>query len=392
MDPMLTAFARVAESLTYQEPGIPLVSTVTGAPAGAELLTPGYWVRHVRETVRFADGVRALREDGVTTFVEIGPDGQLTAAAQQTLDASGDEAPATVVALQRRDRSEETTLLEGLATLHTQGAGPDWTAWFAGTGGHRVELPTYAFQRERYWPEPAAPGATGVQDPVDAAFWAAVEREDLESLTASLGLDGDTVTTMVPALSAWRRRTDARSTARDWRYHESWTALGTPAHPAGAGRVLALVPAEHAGTDWAETLVAALGADPLVVDGTSGSLARELADLVPQQATSAPSRRPLLDGQTSPAGALDPAGWTVVVSLLAAGTGTLPAPDAAPAAVLEALEAAGVDAPLWCVTRGAVSVAGEAPAAVGQAALWGMGRVAALEHPERFGGLADLAP
>ncbi|MGW1402897.1 type I polyketide synthase, partial [Streptomyces sp. NPDC002405] len=385
MDPMLTAFARVAESLTYHEPRIPLVSTVTGAPAGAELLTPGYWVRHVRETVRFADGVRALREAGVTAFVEIGPDGQLTAAAQQTLDASADEAPATVVPLQRRDRAEETALLEGLATLHTQGAGPDWSAWFESTGGHRVELPTYAFQRERYWPEPAAPGATGTPDPVDAAFWAAVEREDLESLTASLGLDGDTVTTMVPALSAWRRRTDARSTARDWRYHESWTALGTPAHATPTGRVLALVPAEHAGADWAETLVAALGADPLVVDGAPGSLARELADLVPQQATFAPS-------QTLPAGALDPAGWTVVVSLLAAGTGTLPAPDATPAAVLEALRTAGVDAPLWCVTRGAVSVAGEAPVAVGQAALWGMGRVAALEHPERFGGLADLAP
>ncbi|MFI9031223.1 type I polyketide synthase, partial [Streptomyces sp. NPDC053560] len=366
MDPMLTEFARVAETLTYHEPRIPVVSTVTGAPAGAELRTPAYWVRHARATVRFADAVRALHEAGATTFVEIGPDGVLSALAEQTLDAVAADEPTVAVPLQRRDRAEDVALLEALATLHTRGTGPSWAAYFEAVGGRRVELPTYAFQRERYWPEPGTPVTAAAQeDPADAAFWQAVEREDLESLSASLGLDGDTVTAMVPALSAWRRRRGERSAAAALRYHETWAPLGTPeAAPAGR-RILALVPADHADAAWVAAIVTALNADTVLIGGDTGALARQVA-------------------------AYEAHGLSGVVSLLAAGSDALPADGAWPAAVLDALAGAGIDAPLWCVTRGAVAVGAETPTAVGQAALWGLGRVAALEHPERFGGLADL--
>ncbi|WP_188307040.1 type I polyketide synthase, partial [Streptomyces sp. CBMA123] len=153
MDPMLADFREVLNGLTYQAPSIPLVSNLSGA-LGEDFTTPGYWVRHVREAVRFADGIRALREAGATAFLELGPDGVLTALAEQSL---GDDAADCVrAAALRKDRAEERSLLTALAVLHTAGVPVDWAAPFAGTGARRVDLPTYAFDHRRYWPRPAA--------------------------------------------------------------------------------------------------------------------------------------------------------------------------------------------------------------------------------------------
>ncbi|MEU4946899.1 SDR family NAD(P)-dependent oxidoreductase, partial [Kitasatospora aureofaciens] len=147
MDPMLDEFRQVLNGLTYSEPSIPLVSNLTG-----ELVTGAtdadYWVRHVRETVRFANGLRALRAAGATAFVELGPDGVLSALAQ--------EAAAPAVPLLRRDRPEETALVTGLARLHVAGVPVDWARLFGGTGARPVDLPTYPFQHERYWPAPGS--------------------------------------------------------------------------------------------------------------------------------------------------------------------------------------------------------------------------------------------
>ncbi|MFG1701545.1 SDR family NAD(P)-dependent oxidoreductase, partial [Nonomuraea sp. NPDC049309] len=160
MEPMLAEFEQVVAGLTLRRPQLALISNVSGALAGEEITEPGYWVEHVRRPVRFADSVATLQEQGVTRFIEAGPDAQLTPMVEQTL--THDDAPA-VVPLIRRDRDEVAYLAEALGTAWAGGTDVDWTVWptEAGPMGARIgdlDLPTYPFQHRRYWLEPAPAG------------------------------------------------------------------------------------------------------------------------------------------------------------------------------------------------------------------------------------------
>ncbi|MGW2186577.1 SDR family NAD(P)-dependent oxidoreductase [Streptomyces sp. NPDC001719] len=156
-DAMLKEFGEVMAALTPAEPAIPLVSTLTGRPAtAAELCSPDYWVRHVRRTVRFADAVTTLTGQGVTTFLELGPDAVLTAMGQDCATE------AVFTSVSRKDRPEVRELLGALARVHTRGADVDWSALHGGRTGHRVDLPTYAFRHKRFWLDvPPAKGDAG---------------------------------------------------------------------------------------------------------------------------------------------------------------------------------------------------------------------------------------
>ncbi|MFD5320722.1 SDR family NAD(P)-dependent oxidoreductase [Streptomyces sp. NPDC127098] len=150
MEEMLDDFGRVAKSVTYAEPTIPVVThTANGPVAAHELCTPEHWVRHVREAVRFLDGIRRLESEGVTRYVEIGPDGVLTALARDCLTDTADTAFRCPTL--RHGRDEHRTLLTALAGLFTTGGALDWEALYAGHEARRVPLPTYAFQRRHYW-------------------------------------------------------------------------------------------------------------------------------------------------------------------------------------------------------------------------------------------------
>ncbi|MFE7816526.1 polyketide synthase dehydratase domain-containing protein, partial [Streptomyces sp. NPDC057433] len=161
---------------SYADPLLPVVSNVTGRIAApGELTTPAYWVTHVREAVRFDDGVRALAGQGVTRFVELGPDGVLSGMARESAD--GD---ALLVALLRKDREEITTALRAFAELYVRGGHADWAAVLDGTGGRPVDLPTYAFQHEYFWPAGSVTGTgdirlAGLGTPRHPLLGAAVE-------------------------------------------------------------------------------------------------------------------------------------------------------------------------------------------------------------------------
>jgi acyl transferase domain-containing protein/NADP-dependent 3-hydroxy acid dehydrogenase YdfG/acyl carrier protein len=184
MDGMLEQFARLAGELSFAEPRIAIVSNLTGELAtGAQLSDPGYWVSHVRQTVRFADGVRWLGAEGIESFLELGPDGVLSAMCADCLaDEAGEERPAapgsasggasagaagaipprgaaTVVPLLRDGRPEGGALLGALGAVWVRGVEVDWSRALERSGARRVGLPTYAFRRRRYWVDMPASSA-----------------------------------------------------------------------------------------------------------------------------------------------------------------------------------------------------------------------------------------
>ncbi len=192
MEPMLAEFAAVARTLTYSRPEIPLISNVSGALAGAEIATPEYWVSHVRAAVRFHDGLTALSAQGVSRFVEVGPDGVLSALARQSFDA-------VIVPVLRKDRPEPQAALTALAELFVSGLVPDWSAVFAGRGAQRVDLPPYAFQRKRYWID-----ARANRDEVTAAGLASAGHPLLGAAVSLADTDGVVLTGRLSAEThAW---------------------------------------------------------------------------------------------------------------------------------------------------------------------------------------------
>ena len=164
MEPMLAEFGRVAGELTYDTPNIPVLSGLTGLPAtGEELRSAAYWVRHAREAVRFGDAVHWLAHDGrVTAFAEVGPDAHLTAQAAET----GKEL--LFAATARRNSAESRTMFNALGQLHVHGTRLDWRRVYAGSGARRVDdLPTYPFQRRRYWlPDTGSDATAGSGHPL----------------------------------------------------------------------------------------------------------------------------------------------------------------------------------------------------------------------------------
>ncbi|NVK82610.1 type I polyketide synthase, partial [Streptomyces morookaense] len=369
MDPMLDEFAAVLEGLTFDEPQIPVVSNLTGELA--ESYSAEYWVRHVREAVRFADGVQTLHGLGVTTFVEIGPGGVLSGMTQGCLDE------AVTIPVLRADRPERHALTTALAHLHTHGVTVDWNVFFS--GARKVGLPTYAFQHERYWVDVAAPAATA-SDPVDAEFWETVEREDLASLAATLEIRAeDSFGDVLPRLSSWRRQRKEQSAVDALRYRITWKRISDPNGTRRTGTWLVPVGAAQADDAWVAACLRGLtaqGLAPLPVPVEPGTDRKALAGRLAEAAGGEPVAGVLsllaLDGSASPTAGLANG---VALSVL----------------LVQALGDAGIDAPLWCATRSAMGVGSDdTPANPVQCQVWGLGRSAALEHSARWGGLIDL--
>ncbi|EFL20770.1 LOW QUALITY PROTEIN: modular polyketide synthase, partial [Streptomyces himastatinicus ATCC 53653] len=191
MGPMLAEFAEIAASVTYRQPILPAVSTVTGEPVGEkDWANPDYWVDQVRQPVRFHDAIEATTGgQGAGRLLEIGPDPVLTALTRSGTDNVD---PAFSVAALREGHAEPETVLTAVAELFVRGAKVDWAAVFAGTGAERVDLPTYAFQRRRFWlRDRKTQGVTTTDVGLSGAeteFWNLVEQGDVASLAGQLGV------------------------------------------------------------------------------------------------------------------------------------------------------------------------------------------------------------
>ncbi|MFB9591720.1 type I polyketide synthase, partial [Streptomyces racemochromogenes] len=359
--------------ITPRTAEVPFFSTVTAGFVDGTELDAEYWYTNLRTTVRFEEAVRALLAEGHGVFVEASAHPVLTIGVQETIDTTA--AAAVTLGSLRRDEGGPRRFLTSLAEAWVHGAPVDWAALVAPHGPRPVELPTYAFQQQRYWLEAAAPteraGGTPPADETEARFWDAVEREDLEALAGTLALEERrALGELLPALSSWRRRRRERSTVDSWRYRVSWERLPEPAPAPLTGTWLVVLPAGPAHESLAADCAAALGRHgaPTVTVRATGTDRTALAELIRTAASAS--------------------GITGVLSLAGFGTdGALHA-----LVLAQALTDAGVTgARLWTVTRGAVSTgrSDDAPDPA-QAQVWGLGRVVALEQPRAWGGLVDL--
>ncbi|MFE9769908.1 type I polyketide synthase [Streptomyces sp. NPDC005808] len=384
--------AKLLAGITPRSGETALYSSLTGELLDGTRMGSAYWYQNLRETVEFEQATRTALTAGNTVFIEVSPHTVLSLGLQGTIDDAGAEA-ATLGTL-RRDEGGLDRFLTSLAEAHVHGAAVNWNTVFEGTGATRTELPTYAFQGSRYWIAdeiaPLLAAAAGpAADPAETAFWEAVEEADLESLAETLRVDDDTAEhtlgALVPLLSSWRKRLRDKSATDDWRYEVTWRVHSQPSAGRLTGTWLVAVPAALADDPYTADILQALasqGAEPVVLAvGDAETTDPELladrieAALAPERVSPATGVLSLLalDGTAHPEGLAVPRGYAASVTLL------------------QALGRAGVRAPLWTATRGAVSVnIADQLDAPHQAAVWGLGRVAALEHPDRWGGLIDL--
>ncbi|MFJ9842408.1 type I polyketide synthase [Kitasatospora sp. NPDC101155] len=373
--------------VTAAAPLVPFFSTLLGEwVRDAGVLDGGYWYRNLRGRVGFGAAVAELAAQGFGVFVESSAHPVLVQPVSEVADGI-DGASVVVSGSLRREDGGSRRLLASMAELFVRGVPVDWSAELP-TAGH-VDLPTYAFERRHYWLQEAEGTEDGsaAAEGADADFWTAVEQADADSLAGLLAPDSaglrEALRTVVPVLADWRGKQRQRSSAERLRYGVTWRPLEREAAGVPAGRWLAVLPAgasaEAAGSPAGE-LLAALTAQGL--------------DVVPlESAPAEPTRAGLAErlaearSEHAPAGVLS----LLAVTEQAADAAAAPALTAQTLALVQALGDAAVDGPLWCLTRGAVNTGvQDSVTAPGAAALWGLGRAAALEHPDRWGGLVDL--
>ncbi|NEA52599.1 SDR family NAD(P)-dependent oxidoreductase, partial [Streptomyces sp. SID10815] len=352
--------------------GVPFYSTVTGGVVDTSVLDGGYWYRNLRERVRLEEVVRGLLGEGRRVFVEVSPHPVLGFVVAETLGAVGVEG--VVVGSLRRGEGGVERFLRSVGEVYAGGVDVDWAAAFDASAARVVELPTYPFQHQRYWLDANDRPAVEA-DPVDAAFWSAIETGDTDALADDLQLEASVLDDVLPALTSWRRRRRERSVIDTWRYRLGWDRVDATGALSGTWLVVV-------GTDadpLAEAVAAGLaerGAQTVRVEVDTEHTDRgTLAALLPDQPLTGIVALLALDGRPHPAHTT----W----SRGAIGTVTL----------VQALGDAGIEAPLWAVTSGAVAVADPTELTdLSQHTLWGIGTVLALDNPRNWGGLVDLPP
>jgi acyl transferase domain-containing protein len=385
---------------------VPMVSAMTGEFLAGPELDGGYWYDSLRAPVEFDRAVRVLAEAGHWVFVEASPHPVLVTAVTETLEDAADGsagAGSVVSGTLRRDEGGPERLLASLAEVYVRGVVVDWAAVLG--GGQVVDLPTYAFQRRRYWPDVAVisaamaqaispVGGNGPGSAAETRFWAAVDGGDLQAVAETLDVTGQPwLGEVVSALASWRRKERKRTEAERWRYRISWAPITQPGPAALDGNWVVLTPDGADCTDLARACAAAMaahGAQVMVIEAgamiADRAVIADLAGAIEQS---------LLAGAAADGPAAR--GVAGVLSLLAlqeAPSAEFPAVTeglAGTQALLQALGGIKSKARLWVATRGAVA-AGEREAVTSpvQTQAWGMGRVAGIEYPNWWGGLVDL--
>jgi acyl transferase domain-containing protein/aryl carrier-like protein len=375
METATAPLTETAQGLTHHAPEIPVISNITGTPATH---TPDYWAEHLLSPVDYRQSTTYLSDNDVTVYIEIGPDTTLTTLTTKILtaaDAAGENV--AVIPLQNPRRRQAQTLLTNLTRAHNAGVALDWATVLPGPAGASPPpgLPTYPFQRRRYWLDaPSVAGAGHRVATLEEQFWKAVEREDTGALATQLRLTDDArvaLGELVPVLSAWRREQHRH-------YRLDWEPVGRPSRSMAAQTWLLPVSEYAPATDLTDALsalgvrVIPVAVDPVRLDREE--LAGRLRDRL--------AGEPTVDGVLSLL-ALDDRPHPAYTALTQGFTATV--------CLADALDDLDLPAPVWIATRGAVTVTPQDPVEDPlRAQLWGLGQTLAADRPSRRYGVVDL--
>ena len=429
MKPMLPTFERIALEVSYSSPQIGLISNVTGGIIKDEIATPNYWLSHVQKPVKFATSMETLHQEQFQVFVEIGPKPTLLGMGRRCLP----EGVGIWLPSMRQGHSEWQQLLQSLGELYVRGGSIDWSSFDRDYSQRPLQLPTYPFQRQRYWVELMENGHQKVaplsQENAQTPIVNLLVKGNTQQLAQHLETRGklsDDELKLLPKLLELLFKENQQqliaASIKNWFYEVKWHAkprqLTTTteknklyksgswlilADMGGVGQTLAKLLQErghrcilvYAGDAYQSKEAGTWSINP----SNSADFDRLFHEaLLTCDAESGTRREPLrgtLRDHHPLQGVIHL--WSLEARL--ADELTIPSLEQAQAlgvgSVLHLLQALvkhkGSASPqLWLVTRNAVPVGSSLPA-VAQAPMWGLGKVVALEHPELWGGMLDLA-
>jgi malonyl CoA-acyl carrier protein transacylase len=414
MEPILAEFKRIAAEITYAKPKIALCSNVTGEFAADEITTPDYWCRHLRQPVKFAANMATLEQNGYNCLVEIGPKPTLLGMGRQCLS---DEVGVWLPSL-REGQNDWQQLLQSLGELYVHGVPIDWSGFYHDYPHRRVALPTYPFQKRRYWVEETKKVEESNQtdsllpDQVDSSIVNLIHQGDTEQLTLLLAKSGhlpaekqQLLPELLELLVKQHQQQVKHRTIKDWLYQLTW-------QPKPRTVNISKEPQSHAIGSW-------------LILADQGGVGKALAQLLREREQTCflvyagkayheiegnntwylnpanPTDFDNLFQKMSEANRLPLKGIIHLWSLdaLLPDNLTIPALEHAQnlgcSSVLHLVQTL-VKTPdsstsLYLVTQNAVPIKGQINS-LAPSPLWGLGKVVALEHPEIWGGMIDLAP
>ncbi|WP_019509581.1 type I polyketide synthase [Pleurocapsa sp. PCC 7319] len=400
MQPMLADFRQVAAEINYKLPQMDLIANVTGSIGTKDIATSEYWCRHILEPVKFAVGMQTLHDQGYKLFIEIGAKPTLLGMGRSCLPGEGTWLPSL-----RPGQDDWQQMLQSLAQLYIQGISIDWAGFDRDYDRHKIELPTYPFQRQSYWFEQSKPQAKINQENHGTAIVNLLQQGDTDNLAHQLvnktnfsASEVELLPKILQILAQQHQQQVRVAAVQDWFYELAWQPQP---------RLEQNQPESDQTGTW------------LIMSDRTG-VGQAMAERLEQrgQACILAYAAQTYDKVSAGVWQLNPAQPEQFEHLLAEFSDltltriihlwSLDIPTSAELNI-SSLESAQlhscgstlylvqalakyqrVNLPkLWLVTQKATVVGSESPA-IAQSSLWGLGKVIADEHPEFWGGLLDL--
>jgi NAD(P)-dependent dehydrogenase (short-subunit alcohol dehydrogenase family)/acyl carrier protein len=440
MEPMIPEFKKIAKKVSYSLPGIDIVSNVEGGLVESEIANSGYWLRHLRQPVRFLEGMQTLHDKGYEIYVELGPKPNLLEMGQQCLPAnvgvwvpslrSGQLDLRQIMQNERHGSdklssplwgglSDLQQMLEGLGRLYVHGVPVDWSGFDHDYHRRKVVLPTYPFQRQRCWikDEEKSTQSRVTQSCNEASEVVGLLNTGNTERLAKLVIseeslsekDRNLLSKLTKVLVRRHEQDRAMASIKDWLYEIEWQqkpreeSKVEQCSMAGSGTGTWLIFADRGGVGQnLATLLMENDHDCVLVYQGNGYKKEESGACTVNPSVLSDYER-LIEGLNTP-GTMPFQGVVHLWSLDASKSENLSVAALEQAqllgcgTVLHLVQALAnpTDLPkfrLWLVTRGGVS-AGQvhAPLEVAQSSIWGLGKIVSLEHPNLLGGMIDLSP